>query len=82
MLPDKKYTRLNQDSPNQRDSGLLNASAPNGHNTMSHDRDSRISAALNTLVNILVPDLDGEDPAEADERQENALELAKGLLDR
>lgn len=49
---------------------------------MSQDRERRISDALNTLVNILVPEVDGEDPAEADERHENALELAKGLLER
>lgn len=49
---------------------------------MSHDPGRRIGDALNSLVNILVPVLDGEDAAEADERQENALDLAKGLLER
>lgn len=49
---------------------------------MSHDRERRIGDALNSLVSILVPELDGENPAEADERHENALELAKGLLER
>lgn len=49
---------------------------------MSHDREQRIGDALSSLVDTLIPVIDGEDDAVADERHDNALDLAKNLLER
>lgn len=49
---------------------------------MSHDREQRIGDALSSLVDTLIPIIDGEDDAVADERHDNALDLAKNLLER
>jgi hypothetical protein len=42
---------------------------------MSQDREQRISKALASLVDKLLPDLD-------DEEHENAVDLGKSILDR
>lgn len=43
--------------------------------------DQRVDNALTALVEILVPALDNEDAASLDERREDALALAKDILD-
>lgn len=43
--------------------------------------DQRVDNALTALVEILVPSLDDEDAASLDERRDDALALAKDILD-
>ena len=43
--------------------------------------DQRVDNALTALVEILVPALDDEDAASLDERRDDALALAKDILD-
>lgn len=42
----------------------------------------RVDHALSSLVSALIPAITGEDDAAADERHEEALELAKTILTR
>jgi hypothetical protein len=49
---------------------------------MAEDREQRISSALSSLIDGLVPPFEGEDVASFEERQGNALELAKNILER
>jgi len=49
---------------------------------MAEDREQRISSALSSLIAGLVPPFEGEDVVSFDERQANALELARYLLER
>jgi gamma-tubulin complex component 3 len=44
------------------------------------DKDRRITSAINNLVEHLVPAFAGEDPAEVDERRENAHDLTWSIL--
>jgi hypothetical protein len=49
---------------------------------MAEDREQRISSALSSLIDKLVPPFEDEDDASVDERQLNALELARTILAR
>ncbi len=49
---------------------------------MAEDREQRISSALSSLIDKLVPPFEDEDDASFDERQLNALELARTILAR
>jgi hypothetical protein len=49
---------------------------------MAEDREQRISSALSSLIDKLVPPFEDEDDASFDERQFNALELARTILAR
>jgi hypothetical protein len=49
---------------------------------MAEDREQRISSALSSLIDKLVPAFEDEDDASFDERQLNALELARTILAR
>jgi hypothetical protein len=49
---------------------------------MAEDREQRISSALSSLIDKLIPPFEDEDDASFDERQLNALELARTILAR
>jgi hypothetical protein len=49
---------------------------------MAEDREHRISSALSSLIDGLVPPFEGEDDISFNERQANALELATNILER
>lgn len=49
---------------------------------MAEDREQRISSALSSLIDKLIPPFEHEDDASFDERQLNALELARTILAR
>jgi hypothetical protein len=49
---------------------------------MAEDREQRVSSALSSLIDKLVPPFEDEDEISFDERQLNALELARTILDR
>jgi hypothetical protein len=42
----------------------------------------RIQDALSSLVDALIPTIPDEDEADADERHDNAVDLARSILDR
>lgn len=47
---------------------------------MGDERNRRVDDALSSLVQTFVPQLPGEDKAIADERHEEALDLAKSIV--
>ena len=49
---------------------------------MAEDREQRISSALSSLIDKILPPFEDEDDASFDERQSNALELARTILAR
>jgi len=49
---------------------------------MAEDREQRIGSALSSLIDKLIPPFEDEDDASFDERQLNALELARTILAR
>ena len=49
---------------------------------MGDERVQRVDDAISTLVDILVPHLEGEDEATADERHDDGVDLAHSILDR
>ncbi|KAI9833591.1 MAG: hypothetical protein M1819_003544 [Sarea resinae] len=49
---------------------------------MSDDKARRIDDALSSLVDATIPSYPGEDEAIADERHDNALDLARNILER
>lgn len=49
---------------------------------MGDDKAQRLDDALSSLVDILVPVLPGEDEASADQRHDNALDLARSIIDK
>lgn len=49
---------------------------------MSEDRESRINAAVSGLIREIIPVFEGEDDAVVAERQANARELARSILER
>ena len=49
---------------------------------MGDEKAQRLDDALSSLVDILIPVLPGEDEASADQRHENALELARSIIDK
>lgn len=53
-----------------------------GNVTMVEDREQRIRSGLDSLIEQLVPGFPGEDDESVDERQENALQVARSILDR
>lgn len=48
---------------------------------MGDDKAQRLDDALSSLVDILIPPLPDEDEAAADERHDDALELARRIID-
>lgn len=54
--------------------------AENAH--MGDEKAQRLDDALSSLVDILVPALPDEDEATADERHDDALELARSIIDK
>ena len=49
---------------------------------MADDKAQRITDALNSLVDRLLPPEQVEDEIDADERHDNAVELAQHILER
>jgi len=49
---------------------------------MAGEREQRISSALHSLINEVIPGFEGESDDVVDERQANALELARSILER
>lgn len=49
---------------------------------MGDEKAQRLDDALSSLVDILVPALPDEDEATADERHDDALELARSIIDK
>ena len=49
---------------------------------MGDEKAQRLDDALSSLVDILIPALPGEDEASADQRHDNALELARSIIDK
>lgn len=49
---------------------------------MGDEKAQRLDDALSSLVDILVPTLPDEDEAAADERHDDALELARNIIDK
>ena len=49
---------------------------------MGDDKGQRLDDALSSLVDTLIPLHPGEDEATADERRDDALELARRIIDR
>lgn len=49
---------------------------------MGDEKAQRLDDALSSLVDILVPTLPDEDEATADERHDDALELARSIIDK
>lgn len=49
---------------------------------MGDEKAQRLDDALSSLVGILVPALPDEDEATADERHDDALELARSIIDK
>lgn len=49
---------------------------------MAEDREHRIRSGLDSLIEKLVPGFPGEDDFSVEERQENALQLARSILER
>lgn len=48
---------------------------------MGDDRAQRLDDALSSLVDTLIPSFPGEDEATADERHDDALDLARSIID-
>ena len=48
---------------------------------MGDERAQRLDDALSSLVDTLIPVLPGEDEATADERHDDALDLARSIID-
>ena len=48
---------------------------------MGDDKAQRLDDALSSLVDILIPALPDEDEAAADERRDDALDLARSIID-
>jgi hypothetical protein len=48
---------------------------------MSDEKAQRVDDALSSLVDILIPILPDEDEAIADERHDDALELARSIIE-
>ena len=49
---------------------------------MGDEKAQRMDDALSSLVDILIPALPDEDEASADQRHDNALELARSIIDK
>lgn len=49
---------------------------------MGDDKAQRLDDALSSLVDILIPALPDEDGARADERHDDALGLARSIIER
>lgn len=49
---------------------------------MGDEKAQRLDDALSSLVDILIPALPDEDEAAADERHDDALELARSIIDK
>lgn len=49
---------------------------------MGDEKAQRLDDALSSLVDILIPALPEEDEAAADERHDDALELARSIIDK
>ena len=49
---------------------------------MGDEKAQRLDDALSSLVDILVPALPDEDEASADQRHDDALELARSIIDK
>lgn len=49
---------------------------------MGDDKAQRLDDALSSLVDILIPALPDEDEAVADERHDDALELARSIIEK
>ena len=49
---------------------------------MGDERAQRFDDALSSLVDILLPPLPDEDEDAADDRHEDAVDLARGIIDR
>ena len=49
---------------------------------MGDERAQRLDDALSSLVDILIPTLPDEDEATADERHDDALELARNIIEK
>ena len=47
---------------------------------MGDDRSQRVDSALSALVDTLIPPLPDEDDAILDERRDNAIELARNII--
>lgn len=49
---------------------------------MGYDKARRFDDALSSLVDILIPTLPDEDEVAADERHDDALDFAKGIIEK
>ena len=49
---------------------------------MGDEKAQRLDDALSSLVDILIPALPEEDEVTADERHDDALELARSIIDK
>ncbi len=49
---------------------------------MGDEKAQRLDDALSSLVDILIPTLAEEDEAAADERHDDALDLARSIIDK
>lgn len=49
---------------------------------MGDEKAQRLDDALSSLVGILIPTLPDEDEAAADERHDDALDLARNIIDK
>lgn len=49
---------------------------------MGDEKTQRLDDALSSLIDILIPTLPDEDEAAADERHDDALELARNIIDK
>ena len=49
---------------------------------MGDEKAQRMDDALSSLVDIIIPAIPGEDDALADQRHDNALELARSIIDK
>ena len=49
---------------------------------MGDEKAQRLDDALSSLVDILIPALPDEDEASADQRHDNALGLARSIIDK
>lgn len=49
---------------------------------MGDEKTQRLDDALSSLVDILIPTLPDEDESAADERHDDALELARNIIDK
>lgn len=52
-----------------------------GNARMGDDKAKRVGDALSTLVDALIPSAGNEDESAIEERREDALELAKSIID-